>query len=227
MARSSDNDYFSVNNWDKFQHYKKRHRPPWIKLYNSLLEDYEFTCLQDVSKAHLFAIFLLASRYHNKIPWDETWLAKAISATSKVSLDTLETAGFITRIPNENNGASKVLASCKQSATPDIDIDIDIKAMHETSNSDLKRFWETYPKTTGAIKIASERWDTVVKPLYKTNPEIGAEILSSLKAQIAHKAEMDRRKEFCAAFPFAEKWLKERRWENLPETPTQERGFVV
>ena len=56
--------------WWKYQHYKLMRNPPWIKLHASTLEDYDFGRLQDASKMHLCAIWLLASRTENKIPWD-------------------------------------------------------------------------------------------------------------------------------------------------------------
>ncbi len=63
---------FSVKNFERFQHYKDR-SPPWIKLYNELLDDYGFGRLPDASKMHLVAIWLLASRNDNKIPHDAEW----------------------------------------------------------------------------------------------------------------------------------------------------------
>lgn len=56
-------EYFTVKNWTKHQHYKDR-RPPWIKLHITLLDDYEFSCLQDASKLHLIAIWILAGESH-------------------------------------------------------------------------------------------------------------------------------------------------------------------
>jgi len=103
--------YFAVKGYDNFQHYKDR-RPPWIKLYNTLLDDYEFGLLPDASKSHLIAIWLLASRYSNRIPHDAEWISRQISATEFVDLNTLSEAGFI--IPDQ--GCSKTLAECKQSA---------------------------------------------------------------------------------------------------------------
>ncbi|MDP2618601.1 MAG: hypothetical protein Q8P46_00250 [Hyphomicrobiales bacterium] len=85
---------FSVKNFERFQHYKDR-APPWIKLYNELLDDYEFSRLPDASKWHLIAIWLLASRSDNKIPFDPTWVARRINADSEVNLDALREAGFI------------------------------------------------------------------------------------------------------------------------------------
>ena len=85
-----------VKDWDRFQHYKKGRTPPWIKLYNDLLDNYDFARLQDASKMHLVGIWLLASRLENKVPADAAWVAQKIGATEPVDLDTLVNAGFIT-----------------------------------------------------------------------------------------------------------------------------------
>ena len=103
--------YFRVVNLDRFQHYKRR-APPWIKLHSSILENYEFGRLQDASKMHLIAIWLLASRTDNTIPWDNTWVGQRINATTKVNLEELQAAGFIEEIVD----ASNALADCVQSA---------------------------------------------------------------------------------------------------------------
>ena len=85
---------FSVKNFERFQHYKDR-SPPWIKLYNELLDDYEFGRLPDASKFHLVAIWLLASRSENKIPFDPVWVGKRIDANQPVDLVLLATRGFL------------------------------------------------------------------------------------------------------------------------------------
>jgi hypothetical protein len=85
---------FSVKNFEKFQHYKDR-SPPWIKLYNEVLEDYAFASLPDTQKGQLMLIWLLASRMDNKIPWDAKWVASKINAKQPVDLEALARAGFI------------------------------------------------------------------------------------------------------------------------------------
>lgn len=102
---------FHVKNFDHFQHYKDR-APPWIKLYNELLDNYEFGCLQDACKMHLVAIWLLASRSDNKIPYDAVWIGKRINATEKVDLDALVKAGFIVLDQTQQQDASAPLADC-------------------------------------------------------------------------------------------------------------------
>ena len=68
--------------------------------------------LQDASKMHLCASWLLASRTDNKIPWDAEWIATRINATAEVDLTALQDAGSIELIAD----ASNTLATRKQSA---------------------------------------------------------------------------------------------------------------
>lgn len=117
--------YFRVKNFETFQHYRDRN-PVWIKLYNSLLEDYEYASLPDASKAHLIAIWLLASRSKNKLPFDTPWIAGRIGATETPDLEGLCEAGFIELLEEEKpkkskatNSRIKLLAEPEQSAIPE------------------------------------------------------------------------------------------------------------
>jgi hypothetical protein len=51
---------YRVRNWERFQHYKDRN-PPWIRLHRSILDDYDFHCLPDASRALAPCLWLLAS----------------------------------------------------------------------------------------------------------------------------------------------------------------------
>lgn len=86
--------FFRVRNFERFQHYRDR-APIWIKLYNSLLDDYEFGALPDATRLHLVMIWLLASRQNNRLPMDPTWIGQRISASEPVDLDALLAAGFL------------------------------------------------------------------------------------------------------------------------------------
>lgn len=86
--------FLSVKNYERFQHYKDR-TPPWIKLYNEVLEDYEFCVLPDEQKAHLILIWLLASRTDNKLPYDAEWIGNRIGATARIDIAALVAAGFL------------------------------------------------------------------------------------------------------------------------------------
>jgi len=122
--------FFSVKNFVEFQHYKDR-APPWIKLYNNLLDDYEFGCLQDASKLHLVLIWLLASRMNNRIPADPDWIGQRINANSPVQLTPLFNSGFIIM----EQPASNLLATRLQLARPEREGETET----ETENTTLPR----------------------------------------------------------------------------------------
>lgn len=132
--------YFRVVNLEKYQHYKHRN-PPWIKLHASTLEDYDFARLQDACKMHLCAIWLLASRTENKIPWDTEWIATRINATSKVDLNALQAAGFI----ELTGDASNTRATRKQSA------------LSETENRDREQSTEVERISRSVVKEKNQK----------------------------------------------------------------------
>jgi len=93
-------------------------------LYNEILDDYEFSQLSDSGKYHLLAIFLLASRTSNRIPWDQDWIKARIGAGDDFTLKPLFDLGFIEPITKENqtlqeagHDASGALAERKQDDT--------------------------------------------------------------------------------------------------------------
>lgn len=111
-------EYLSIPNWGDLQHYKDR-TPPWIKLHNELLEDYEFECLPDASKAHLLCIWLLASRTENKIKADPRWIQRKIGANSEVDIDGLVKSGFLQlnqEVTERLQDASKMLQPLQNDA---------------------------------------------------------------------------------------------------------------
>lgn len=148
--------YIRIKNWNTYQHYKHR-RPPWIKLHTSLLEDYEFECLQDASKLQLIAIWLVASRSKDihadgdpLLPDDEDYITKKAGLKQKVDLQPLIDSGFIIReaaseehsgqrngtLPRRKQSAGRTLSSCKQVVPPETETegrgeraeeDVDIK----------------------------------------------------------------------------------------------------
>lgn len=51
---------YHVKDWEKFQHYKNR-KPPWIRLYNDLLDDPEYFALNGDDAKYLPLLWLIAS----------------------------------------------------------------------------------------------------------------------------------------------------------------------
>jgi len=112
--------YLKIRNWEKYQHYKDRN-PPWIKLYHTLLDDYEYSCLQDDSKLLLFSLYLVASRCNNIIPMDIEWIKKRTNINGNVDFKELQDAGFIKTIKNDSN----VIAERKQDACLETETETD------------------------------------------------------------------------------------------------------
>jgi len=210
---------FHVKNFEQFQHYKDR-SPPWIRLYNSLLDDYEFARLPDASKAHLLAIWLLASRYDNKIPHDPEWIARRINATSKVDLDILEKAGFIV----VEQDCSKTLAERKQVAIPEERRDREEQSREEVANAtravadatrtDVEKkfneFWAAYPSRGTAAnpkKPAREKFERAVKAGEDSNKIIAA---AKRYRELERKAGRDGSERVAQAMT----WLNQQRWND-------------
>lgn len=89
--------YFRVRNFDRFQHYKKDN-PTWIKLYLSILHDYEMSLLDDAERLQVLLIWLLAAKTGNRVPWDEKWVQREIKTVAPVDLSALAERGFIESI---------------------------------------------------------------------------------------------------------------------------------
>ena len=106
-------DYIEVQNWSEYQHYSQRN-PPWIKLHNKLLDNYDYGCLQDASKLLLISLYLLASRTDNHIPSDLEWIRSKAMLKGKIDLQPLIKASFIKVVADCTQDASAVLATCKQ-----------------------------------------------------------------------------------------------------------------
>lgn len=168
--------YLAVKNFEKYQHYKER-RPPWVKLYNELLDDYAFSCLQDASKAHLLCIWLLASRHNNQLPHDAQWIGRAIQATSPVDLEALISAGFLTT----SGDASETLADRKQSALPETETEEEAK---KETTSRPRRVADEVPDGPPTSRSAppKETWLSPYLGAYRTH--YGANIAAP--GQAAH-----------------------------------------
>jgi hypothetical protein len=86
--------YLRVKKWDEHQHYTDRD-PPWIKVYNRLLDDYDFLSLAESAQSHLVKIWLLASRTDNRIPYDMAFIATKIGAKTAVDIEGMIVAGWL------------------------------------------------------------------------------------------------------------------------------------
>lgn len=208
---------FSVKNFETLQHYSDR-SPPWIKLYNRLLEDYDFGLLPDASKAHLIAIWLLASRSNNKIPLDPQWIAKKISATQTVDLNILRNAGFI----EFNQECSTTLAERLQVASPEKRESTSIGEGEETLPGKpggasvkvipegFKEFWDAYHGPKNSKKPDALRAWTATSKIRPPLPDLlrAVQNYTAWVADESRKQKRDYPKQHHAT------WLRGEMWNN-------------
>lgn len=162
---------FSIKDWEEFQHYKDR-APPWIKLYNKLLENYQFGRLQDASKAHLILIWLLASRSSNCLPYDAEWVANKISATSPVDLEELVRAGFIQ--PNQPLQSPEQDASAPLAKRLSRERERDRERIDRSTaiQNEFDTFWRAYPRRQA--KGEAEKAFASARKLVELEPMLAA-----------------------------------------------------
>ena len=98
-------NYLRVKNWSQFQHYSKR-RPPWIKLYGSLLDDDVFLGLSELEQWQLVRIWMFASKASRftidekgtvvpVVVFDEVTLRRGTRSVKKIPLVRFVTEGWL------------------------------------------------------------------------------------------------------------------------------------
>lgn len=192
-------NYLRVKNWEEFQHYKDRN-PPWIKLHRTLLDDYEFSRLQDASKAHLILIWLFASQKNGRIPDDPGFLKKKLGLEQEPDLKFFVNQGLL--IPVQV--ASTVLAGSKQVAPR---VEKRTKATDIAPSGAFLRFWAAWPRSPRKQSRGPcwDRWR-------KSDLDLVAEqILAHVEAM---KFSIDWRKDAGAFIPSTLVYLNQRRWDG-------------
>lgn len=204
---------FRVKNFERFQHYKDR-SPPWIKLYNELLDDYDFACLQDASKLHLIMIWLLASRSDNTLPYDPAWIAKRINATSEVNLDALADAGFIVLnqvLQQMEQVDSTLLAPCQQNARPERETETEVETERKTAEA-VVVVEKEYAFNGTVLKLSQKHFDNWAKAY--SNISLLAELTARDAWLASDRATNDDRKNW---FISTSKYLANRSTEVCAE----------
>ena len=108
-------DYFVVKNWENFQHYKDRN-PDWIKLYQDLLDDYEFNQMPEADQIHLVKIWLLFAKDNppnsdkiKPLPCDVKFISDRVNAKRKVRLDRLLQSSFLEKYIVKDTGCTDLI----------------------------------------------------------------------------------------------------------------------
>ena len=221
------NQFFSIKNWEEFQHYKDRD-PAWIKLYNRLLDDYAFGLLPDARKWHLIGIFLLASRHNNRVPRDPQWVSRKIGAQVAVDLALLERAGFLVMLetgveqlasPEEEKRREETEEESMSAKADPSDLfseDDDKKKTKLNYPASFEDFWHNYPTDPlMSKKKAYEQWRRL-----------------AVVDRVSALAACGPFREFCHAHPtyrpvHALRFLSERRFDGFMGNPPPDPDAVA
>lgn len=123
--------YITIKDWGRFQHYKGR-KPPWIKLYRDLLDNWEYRAVDPQYRALLMDLWLLAAEDAGKVLADckqIAWRLRSTEVWIGGGLHVLADAGFI-GLPD--GFASTTLAERKHVATPETETDLEIREKTDT-----------------------------------------------------------------------------------------------
>ena len=190
---------FSVKKWDDFQHYKDRN-PPWIKLHNHLLDDYEFECLPDATKCHLLCIWMLASRTNNEMIFDSGWVKRKIGANSNVDLDLLVSVGFI-ELQGAGQDASIPLVSEEKSR--------DREEKNIVVKDSFEHWWLLFPSKRRTDKGGClTKWTSKCKSLSLDDIE---ELTTAVSQDIISRIDKCEDLKF---FPQTTAYLNKERWKD-------------
>lgn len=228
-----------IKNWDHFQHYKDR-RPPWIKFHVDVLQDYAFNMLASASKAHLMLLWLLASRYDNKIPADNMERLRWEIGCADLDLNPLVSHGFIII---KGIDASDLLASDSKPvhvAIVETETEEEKKTEGEqekealslssdqSSSSSTKStanlkpafhlFWDAWAEA-GGRKVDKSRSYEAFRAAYQrsneTLPRAFADVLvTAANRQAADREELERIGKFVPEWANPKTWLRGDRWKD-------------
>jgi hypothetical protein len=108
---------YKIVKWEIYQHYKDRN-PPWIKLHTELLNSKTWVMLDDASRVLAIATMLIAARNNTNGEFDDdpVFFQKVAFLNQKPNFQPLVNIGFIEVVHTD---ASNMLATCKQSASPE------------------------------------------------------------------------------------------------------------
>ena len=142
-AKIQEGMKFSIPNWDVYQHYKRRN-PPWIKLYNSLLDNQNFYFLKPESKLLYILLLLFASKSENSLTLNYHFLSSktGLQVTEDIIRPLFET-GFL--LAKRKHEASLKIANSKKNAISEKRITE--QNITEQRTSEKERFFQTIKKT--------------------------------------------------------------------------------
>jgi hypothetical protein len=201
---------FSLNGWDKYQHYGKRESVPWVKLHRDTLTSLAWIKADDLARTVMVGSMVLAARYQNAIPLDWTLLQSvlALRCTEKqfmLALRYLAASGFIAICEQDASNALEQEEESREEKIPP-------KSPKGDEHEQFANFWGAYPSRG---KAANPR-----KPAVKAfNAAVSRGAVPDDLVRLAPTA-ASADKHGTEFVPQATTWLNEDRWKDAPKADT-------
>jgi len=210
-------EYLMIRNWREYQHYTDR-CPPWIKIHSQILDKPEWRTLTDTQKAHLVAIWVLASRVHGDKDSDAVVLRDTayLSALTGCQITARSIEVLIEKrffIPCKH-GASGVLAPCKPSrdaharsasASVSVSGEGECEGKGEPNRNGFDRFWDHYPRRVGK-RDARKAWQQT-----KTERPGDDDLIAKVDELAVSKSWIESNGQYV---PYPATWLRRGGWED-------------
>ena len=205
-----------VKNWAGFQHYRDGRSLHWIKLYRTLLDNYDFAALSGDDAKVLILCWLVAAEKDGELP-DTPALAFRLRMDPKrlgTSLHALVLRGFLesvescTNLVRENTDTSEVVLP-RERVEGETEREGETEAEGTAPAPNFDTFWTAYPRKVGK-GAALAAWKKA-----KPSRETVDAILKAVEAQKHSRQWLDSDGRF---IPNPATWLNQARWQDETET---------
>lgn len=202
----------NVKNWSDFQHYRDGRTVQWIKLYRTLLDNFDFATLSGDDAKVLVLCWLVAAEKDGELP-DVPALAFRLRMDPKrlgTSLRNLADKGFLESVPSctklvqKNTETPAGLLPREEESREEGETEERRDCAPSMPNA-FETFWAAYPRKT-AKGEARKAWA-------KLDPVGGLldTIMAAVEAQKNSRQWLDKGGRF---IPHASTWLNQARWED-------------
>lgn len=84
-----------IKNWDKYQHYKTRGTPPWVKLHVKIINSDEWIKATDACKLSMICCLIVGAMHEGCVPDDSVLIKDKCHIDWRVDLKALLSLGFL------------------------------------------------------------------------------------------------------------------------------------
>jgi hypothetical protein len=212
-----------IKNWKKFQHFSHR-RPPWIRLYRTLLDDKDWHSLSGDLVKFLVNLWLLASEDETKegiLPDRATISFRLRKSENEVNAYLSALCNWLTQdatdlhttcIQDEYKTVTGQVQSVASDTDSDTETDTEIHSVRSAKRKrtayppEFEKLWQLFPGSTGSKKDAYAE--------YKKADIEADEMAAAIMQQIEFKEQQKRAGEFVAEWGHFFRWIKKERWND-------------